>query len=85
MHFKNKNRTWTNMFGTIDLPELTLHDGDQVESRITIELFDALEGGDLVISEEAKLKVKERPNLLVIRKQSKLKVKEPPHLSVIRK
>ena len=67
--FKRINRTITGMFGTIDLPDLNLYDGDTVESRITVELFGALpNGSDLVMSEEATLTVRDRRNILMIRK-----------------
>lgn len=57
------------MFGTIDLPDLNLYDGDTVESRITVELFGALpNGSNLVMSEEATLTVRDRRNILMIRK-----------------
>ena len=61
--------TTTSMSGTIDLPELGLVNGDTVRSRITIELFGSLvDGGDLVMSEEATLNVKETNKTLDIRK-----------------
>jgi len=66
---KKINRTTTGMFGTIDLPDLNLYDGDTVESRITVELFGALpNGSNLVMSEEATLTVRDRRNILMIRK-----------------
>ena len=66
---KRTGITTTSMSGTIDLPELGLANGDTVRSRITIELFGSLAGGDdLVMSEEATLKVKETNKTLDIRK-----------------
>jgi hypothetical protein len=66
---KKWNYTTTTMFGTIELPpELNLGDGDIVDSRITIELFDALPDGHLVVSDEATLTVRDGKNLFVIKK-----------------
>jgi len=57
------------MFGTIDLPDLTVGDGETVESRVTIELFGVLaDGGDLIISDDPTLKVKDHKRILMIRK-----------------
>jgi len=69
---KNKNgkregKTNTKISGSIDLPELDVVDGDTVEARITIELFDAIPGG-LVMSEEVKLNVKDRKGSLELKK-----------------
>lgn len=67
---KRNGRTTTQMSGNIiDLPELILFNGDTVRSRITIELFGSLPGGDdLVVSEEAVLNVTETNKTLDIRK-----------------
>lgn len=55
------------MSGGINLPDFDC--GDSVESRITIELFDAhANGGDVVIRDEATFRVQERPYLLTIMK-----------------
>ncbi len=57
------------MLGSIDLPDLDLNNSDSVKTRITIELFDALKGGgDVVISDETTLSVKDRPRILMIKK-----------------
>lgn len=59
--------TTTSMSGDIILPELTL--GNTVQSRITVELFNALVGGgDCVLSEELTLDVRERGRFLIIGK-----------------
>ena len=68
---KRRNRTHTAMFGVIELDQYEFNLGNlaEVDSRITIQLFDALEGGrDLVIWEKPKLSVIDGRNILVIRK-----------------
>jgi hypothetical protein len=64
---KKTGATTTSISGSIALPELSL--GDKVQSRVTIELFDALSGGgDCVLSEEVTLSVSDKPKNLVISK-----------------
>lgn len=66
---KRTGKTTTVISANVYLPALNLINGDTVKSRITIELFQALAGGrDLIMSEEATLKVNESRKLLVIRK-----------------
>lgn len=67
---KRTGLTTTAIFGFIDdFPDLFVGDGDPVQCRITIELFDVLEdGGNLVISNESELTVNDRARFFVIRK-----------------
>lgn len=68
---KKTGTTTTAMFGLFiqDLPELVVSDGDSVQCRITIELFDVLENeGDVVISNDSELTVNEHGKFFVIRK-----------------
>jgi hypothetical protein len=67
----NHNRwpLWVGIRSAIDLPALSLVNGDTVKSRITIELFGSLAGGgDLIMSEENTLKVTKTSKTLSIRK-----------------
>jgi hypothetical protein len=67
---KRSGNTTTSMSGTIsDLPQLSLVNGSTVSSRITMQLFGALSGGDdLVVSGEATLNVTETSKTLTISK-----------------
>ena len=57
------------MLATIDLPELAVYDGQKVGSEITIRLKGVLpDRGDLVLSQESKLKVKNRKSHLYLYK-----------------
>ena len=62
-----KGGTTTTMAGAVILPDISLT--ETVQSRVTIELFDAMVGGgDCVLSEEMTLNVKERGSRLIISK-----------------
>ena len=64
---KKTKAATTLLAGKVKLPDLNL--GDKVHGRVTIELFDALAGGDdCVLSEELSLKVQNGKILLVIGK-----------------
>jgi hypothetical protein len=68
---KNKltGRTVLRLKGLPELPPLDVGDGDEVDARITIELFDIFQdGGDLVIKDERALRVRETEDVFVIRK-----------------
>jgi len=66
---KRTGITTTSMHGTIDLPALSLVNGNTVNSRMTIELFGALPGGvDLIMSEDTILKVRDTKKELTISK-----------------
>lgn len=67
---KQSGKTTTSMSGTIpDLPQLNLSNGSTVNARITIELFNALPGGDnIVVSGETTLNVKDTNKTLTISK-----------------
>ena len=57
------------MNGMIDFPDLNLHGKRKVESEITIKLFGVLsDGGDLVLSQENNLRVKNNRKHLYIYK-----------------
>lgn len=66
---KRSGRAITSMTAeSTNLPELTLDNNDTVESRITIELFGAIDGGDLILSDVMKLKIRDLKNILIIQK-----------------
>lgn len=68
---KYKRWKWTtvSMNGMIDFPDLNLHGKRKVESEITIKLFGVLsDGGDLVLSQENNLRVKNNRKHLYIYK-----------------
>jgi hypothetical protein len=66
---KKSGDTVTSMkAGITNLPELSLNNDDIVESRITIELFGALDGDDLVLSDTIELYVKDLKSSLSLQK-----------------
>jgi outer membrane protein assembly factor BamB len=71
MKYKRWNKRWkwasVSMNGMIDLPDLNLPDKGKVESEITIKLLGVLSnGGDLVLSQENKMRVKNKRRYLHI-------------------
>lgn len=69
----NKNlkneRTSVSISGTVTIPDLSVHNGDTLMSRTTIELFGALSNGnDLVFSQNNELMVEETTKTLTINK-----------------
>jgi hypothetical protein len=67
MKYKRWKHAGVSMNGMIDLPDLNLPDKGEVKSEITIKLFGVLSGkSDLVLSQEKKLRVKNKRRYLLI-------------------
>ena len=67
MKYKRWKWAAVSMNGMIDLPDLNLPDKGKVDSEITIKLFNVLsDGSDLVLSQEKKLRVKNKRRYLHI-------------------